>query len=156
YEMWGARGGLMNASGTQISTSSPSSMNFACWWDADLLREILDGTTISKWNPANNTSSPILAPAGIASNNSTKSTPCLSADILGDWREEVIWRTSDNQNLRIYTTTAFATNRICTLMHDPQYRGAIAWQNVGYNQPPHPGFYIGPQMFPPPVPQIST
>ena len=159
YEMWGSRPNpsvLMNSTGAVVPTARPSSMNFACWWDGDLLREILDGTTISKWNwTAGNTSS-LLSPAGLASNNSTKSTPCLSADLFGDWREEVIWRTADNLSLRIYTTTIVATNRLYTLMHDPQYRCAIAWQNTGYNQPPHPGFNIGPDMYAPPVPPTST
>jgi autotransporter-associated beta strand protein len=156
YEMWGARGGFMSATGVQIGTTKPTSQNFACYWDADLLREPLDGTTIYKWNPATSTTSTIFSGAGIASNNSTKSTPNLSVDLFGDWREEIIWRTSDNLNLRIYTTTAVATNRIVTLMHDPHYRVAIAWQNVAYNQPPHPGFYIGPGMFAPPVAPISS
>jgi len=70
----------------------------------------------------------------------------LSADILGDWREEVILRTVDNIELRIFTTTIPATNRMTTLMHDPQYRLAVAWQNSAYNQPPHPGFYLGEGM----------
>jgi len=156
YEMWGSRGGLMNATGVQLPYSRPSQMNFACWWDADVLREILDGTTITKWNWNSQSGSSILSPAGLSSNNGTKSTPALSADLLGDWREEVIWRTTDNSSLRIYTTTILATNRLYTLMHDPQYRCAIAWQNTGYNQPPHPGFYLGPQMYPPPRPPIST
>ncbi|HEX5218031.1 MAG TPA: autotransporter-associated beta strand repeat-containing protein [Verrucomicrobiae bacterium] len=156
YEMWGSRGGLMSATGVQISSSRPGQMNFACWWDADTIREILDGTTISKWNPATSSSGSILSPGGISSNNGTKSTPALSVDLFGDWREEVIWRTSDNSSLRIYTTTAVATNRLVTLMHDPTYRVAIAWQNVAYNQPPHPGYYIGPGMFTPPLPPIST
>jgi len=63
---------------------------------------------------------------GCASNNGTKSTPCLQADLLGDWREEVIFRTSDNRYLRIYTTTATTNRRIYTLMHDPVYRLGIA------------------------------
>jgi rhamnogalacturonan endolyase len=154
-EMWGSRGGLMSATGVQISTTKPSQQNFAIWWDADLLREILDGTTITKWNYLTSSGSSIFAPGGLSSNNGTKATPCLSADLLGDWREEVIWRTSDNTELRVYTTTIVATNRFYTLMHDPQYRCAIAWQNTGYNQPPHPGFYIGPQMYPPPVSPMS-
>jgi rhamnogalacturonan endolyase len=156
YEMWGARGGLMSATGVQITASRPSQMNFCVWWDADYLRETLDGTTIYKWDWINSVNNPILSPASLSSNNGTKSTPCLSADILGDWREEVIWRTSDNLNLRIYTTTTPATNRFYTLMHDPQYRCAIAWQNTGYNQPPHPSFFLGQDMFPPPEPIVST
>nr|UXE44817.1 hypothetical protein Hi04_10k_c3780_00005 [uncultured bacterium] len=155
YEMWGARGGLMSATGVQITASRPGQMNFCVWWDADFLRETLDGTTIYKWDWINSVNNPILSPGGLSSNNGTKSTPCLSADILGDWREEVIWRTADNLNLRIYTTTTPATNRFYTLMHDPQYRCAIGWQNTGYNQPPHPGFFLGQDMFPPPVPPVS-
>ena len=156
YEMWGSRGGLMSATGVQISSSHPSQQNFCVWWDADTLRETLDGTTVYKWNWTNAANNSILSPAGLSSNNSTKSTPCLSGDLFGDWREEIIWRTSDNLNLRIYTTTTPATNRLYTLMHDPQYRCAIAWQNTGYNQPPHPGFYIGSDMFPPPLAPISS
>ena len=155
YEMWGARGGLMSATGVQISSTHPSQENFCVWWDADPLRETLDGTTISKWDWTAGANNSILSPAGLSSNNGTKSTPCLSADILGDWREEVIWRTANNTALRIYTTTIPATNRLYTLMHDPQYRCAIAWQNTGYNQPPHPGFFLGQDMRPPPLPPIS-
>ena len=66
----------------------------------------------------------------------------------------MIWRTSDNSALRIYTTTNVASNRIYTLLHDPQYRVAIAWQNTAYNQPPHPGFFIGANMATPPTPNI--
>ena len=153
YEMWAARGNLYSCTGTSISTTKPS-MNFAVWWDADLQRELLDNITISKWNYSSSSASTLLSASGCASNNSTKATPCLSADLLGDWREEVIFRTSDNTALRIYTTTITATNRIYTLMHDPQYRLAIAWQNAAYNQPPHPGFYLGGDMAAPPTPNI--
>jgi rhamnogalacturonan endolyase len=156
YEMWGARGGLMSSTGVQINANHPSQMNFCVWWDADLLRESLDGTTIYKWDWTNSVNNSILSPAGIASNNGTKATPCLSADILGDWREEVIWRASDNSELRIYTTIIPATNRLYTLMHNPQYRCAIAWQNTGYNQPPHPGFFLGQDMRPQPLAPISN
>jgi rhamnogalacturonan endolyase len=153
YEMWASRGNLYTCTGTSITTSKPS-MNFAVWWDADLQRELLDNITISKWNYSSSSASTLLTATGCASNNSTKATPNLSADILGDWREEVILRTSDNSALRIFTTTITATNRIYTLMHDPQYRVAIAWQNAAYNQPPHPGFYLGGDMAAPPVPNI--
>ena len=83
---------------------------------------------------------------GTASNNGTKSTPCLQADILGDWREEVVLRAADSSELRIYSTPYPTALRIHTLMHDPTYRVAIAWQNSGYNQPPHPSFFIGHNM----------
>ncbi|MET0650461.1 MAG: Ig-like domain-containing protein, partial [Pyrinomonadaceae bacterium] len=156
YEMFSSRGGLWSATGVQISTSAPSPKNFAIWWDADLLREFEDGTTISKWNWTTRTAATLLSPAGVASNNTTKATPALSADVLGDWREEVIWRTTDNTALRIYTTTIPASNRIYTLMHDHQYRVAIAWQNTAYNQPPHPSFYLGDGMGAVPKANIVT
>ena len=156
YEMYSSRGGLWSATGVQISTSAPSPKNFAVWWDADLLREFEDGTTISKWNWTTRTAATLLSPPGVSSNNSTKATPALSADVLGDWREEVIWRTTDNTALRIYTTTIPASNRIYTLMHDHQYRVAIAWQNTAYNQPPHPSFYLGDGMGAVPKANIVT
>ena len=156
-ECWAAGGSvswLYNCKGEKISAKRPRSCNFGVWWDGDLLRELLDRTTISKWDWLTESESVLLFATGCASNNSTKATPCLSADILGDWREEVIWRSADNKELRIYTTTIPTDHRIYTLMHDPQYRLAIAWQNVGYNQPPHPGFYMGDGMKPPPKPRI--
>jgi rhamnogalacturonan endolyase len=168
YEMWasGNTGGMYTAQlstpnavlgprGVQISATKPS-INFGVWWDGDLLRELLDGTTISKWNWLQGNTTTLLSDTGIASNNGTKATPCLSADIFGDWREEVVWRESGNAALRIYTTTIPTESRIYTLMHDRQYREAIAWQNTGYNQPPHPSFFLGDGMAPPPTPNIVT
>ncbi len=152
YEMWGSRGGLMTASGAAISTSRPGAMNFMIWWDGDLLRETLDDTTIAKWDWTTNTLNPLFSPAGVDSNNGTKATPNLSADLFGDWREEVIWREVSDDALRIYVSTSATAHRLPTLMHDRQYRLAIAWQNVGYNQPPHPGFYLGEGMSAPAQP----
>jgi hypothetical protein len=153
-EIWATRGTFYSATGTQIGTTRPS-INFAIWWDADFTRELLDGNTVSKWDFNNNTTVPLQSDPATASNNGTKANPGLSADLFGDWREEVIFRTTDNSNLRIYTTTALTAHRLYTLMHDPQYRVAIAWQNSAYNQPPHPGFYIGEDMDAAPVPNIS-
>jgi rhamnogalacturonan endolyase len=151
-EMWAARsGGLYDRYGNYVGRS-PGSCNFLVWWDANHVRELLNSNTINKYGLSSDTT--LLAASGCSSNNSTKSTPCLSADLLGDWREEVIWRTTDSSALRIYTTTAQASDRIYTLMHDPQYRLGIAWQNVAYNQPPHPGFYLGDGMGAPPTPNI--
>lgn len=149
YEVW-ASSGVPLSTCTGINLGSHSNpINFMVWWDGDLLREFLDSNRISKYGVGT-----VLTATGCSSNNGTKSTPCLSGDILGDWREEVIWRTSDNTALRIYTTTTVTNYRFYTLMHDPQYRLAIAWQNVAYNQPPHPSFYLGDGMAEPPVPDI--
>jgi rhamnogalacturonan endolyase len=142
-ECWGGTDGLRSAENIKVGPTPPSS-NFVIWWDGDLERELLDNTNIRKYGSSN----PILLLAdGCSSNNGTKSTPTLQADLFGDWREEVIWRTSDNNSLRIYTTTIKTPYRLVTLMQDRQYRLAIAWQNVAYNQPPHPSFFIGKSMF---------
>ncbi|MGI8350250.1 rhamnogalacturonan lyase [Niallia circulans] len=156
--------GLYSSSGEKISDLNPQSFNFAIWWDGDLLRELLDHDyceetgigvgKIDKWDYENGRLVNILTADGTRSNNGTKGNPCLQADIFGDWREEVIWRTDDSTALRIYTTTDLTDHRIYTLMHDPNYRLAIAWQNVAYNQPPHPGFFLGHNMEKPPVPRI--
>ena len=156
YEYWGAIGGLYNSKGEEISVTKPSSTNFAVWWDADLSRELLDKNRVDKWDYKNKTTQNLFTAEGFTSNNGTKATPTLSADILGDWREEVILRKEDNSELRIYTTTIPATNRIFTLMHDAQYRVAIAWQNSAYNQPPHPSFYLGDGMKPVTKPDIKV
>ncbi|WJM11221.1 rhamnogalacturonan lyase [Paenibacillus sp. PK1-4R] len=152
-EVW-ADGSLYTAKGQKLGTTLPSSTNFGIWWDGDLLRELLDSNRIDKWNYANNTTVNLLTASGVSSNNGTKSTPNLQADLFGDWREEVVWRTNDSSALRIYTTTAVTDKRIYTLMHDPVYRLGVAWQNVAYNQPPHTGFYLGEGMNTPPVPNI--
>ena len=147
--------GCFDANGKEITTKAASlSKNFANWWDGDLYRELLDGTHIDKWNYNAKKVDRLLTGSNVHSNNSTKATPSLSADILGDWREEVIWPTSDNKALRIYTTNYETNHRLYTLMHDIQYREAIAWQNVGYNQPPHPSYYIGEDMKTPQKPNV--
>jgi rhamnogalacturonan endolyase len=157
FECW-VRGaqitGLFNAKGEKISEATPRSCNFGVWWDGDPLRELLDRNVISKWNWIDGSETTLLTAEGCTSNNGTKATPTLSADILGDWREEVIWRTTDNKELRIYTTTIPTKHRFYTLMHDPQYRLSVAWQNVAYNQPPHTSFYLGEGMAKPPRPPI--
>jgi len=157
-EMWASSGvGVRRVTGQLITSNTPS-INFAIWWDGDLLRELLDhsgGTgIIDKWNYNSSNTTRLLTASGAVSINGTKGNPSLQADILGDWREEVIWPTADSNALRIYTTTATTTHRIYTLMHDPIYRLSVAWQNVGYNQPPHTGFFLGDGMAAPPTPSI--
>lgn len=160
-EMWGKGAGvegLYDAKGKRYSATSPRSCNMGVWWDGDLLRELLDGTTICKWLPEERREDVLLEGAAhdCASNNGSKRNPCLVADILGDWREEVIWRARDGKELRIFTSTIATEHRLVTLLHDPIYRVAVAWQNVGYNQPPHPGFFLGHGMGRPPRPDIVT
>ena len=155
YECWGSVGNLYDCKGNQIGTAKPS-MNFAIWWDGDLSRELLNSNRIDKWDYTNAKSINLLTANGYRSNNGTKATPCLSADLFGDWREEVILRKEDNTSIRIYTTNIPTDHKLYTLMHDTQYRVAIAWQNSAYNQPPHPGFYLGTDMAPQTKPNVVT
>ncbi|MFT3789222.1 MAG: carbohydrate-binding protein [Tepidisphaeraceae bacterium] len=132
-----------------IGSKGNVNQNFVVQWDGDTLYELLDGTTISDWRITNgqggryNYRSYTNDVVGLSGNNGTKNTPALQADLFGDWREEVIWRTSDNTALQIWSTTIATSTRLTTLMHDRQYRQAIAWQNVAYNQPPHTSYEMG-------------
>ncbi len=120
------------------------SINFGIWWDGDLLRELLDREAVSKFDWEEKSIVDITRFEGVKFNNGTKSNPCLAADILGDWREEVIVRTPESDELRIYVTPFPTVHRINCLMEDIPYRLSTAAQNVGYNQPSEPGFYLGP------------
>ena len=158
YEVWSANsGGVYSSTGTLLSTSMPSN-NFRIYWDGDLQDELLDGTKLDKWN-GNGTSRLVSFynyPAGNGATqcNGTKSTPNLLADLFGDWREEVVYHTANNDSLLIFTTTTLTQYRLYTLMHDPQYRDAISWQNGAYNQPPHLSFLLGNGVDKAPVPNI--
>ncbi|MCU1793743.1 rhamnogalacturonan lyase [Pectobacterium polaris] len=148
-ECWSSQGGLFNAKGERISDKKPSQINFAIWWDGDLLRETWDRTTIDKWIPAKEKTERVFSAYTYNSGtwiNGTKATPVLSADLFGDWREEFIIPKSDSSELQIFSTTSETTYRMPTLMHDPAYRTQVAAQNAGYNQPPHTSFYLGEGM----------
>jgi len=158
YEFWSSCGGFDASSknrnpfnvqtGKQVGSTTPS-MNFRIYWDGDVQDELLDGTNISKYGANGNITTLGVNGRNIsnlgkpASCNGSKSTPCLSADLFGDWREELIlWSTSDYATLNIYTTTISTEHRVPTLMHDHTYRMGICWQNTAYNQPPHLGYYL--------------
>lgn len=154
-EFWSAKvGNTYNIDGKTVSSSKPS-MNFRIFWDGDEYEELLDGTSITKWTTSGSRNLGIFtttasteksfAELGMspASCNGTKNTPCLQADIFGDWREEVIWWNSKNPaQLYIVSSTANTKYRVPTLMHDHLYRMGVAWQNTAYNQPPHLGYYL--------------
>ena len=153
FEVWANSGMPMYniVTGEKI-TAEQMPVNFFVYWTGDLLREFLDGSngeplTISKLHYDVNTKAVshkhILTMDGTLSNNGTKANPCLTADIFGDWREEVMVRTADSTALRIYSTDIPTDYVLYTLMHDPVYRLAVNWQNNVYNQPGHLGFYLG-------------
>lgn len=152
-EIWGFGRGLFSIKGERIAEQGPRMGNFAIWWDGDELRELVEGNRIAKWNWNTNQQENIFVAQEAMAAAGTKSSPVLSADLIGDWREECVLRVG-NSALRIYVTTDLTNRRLPTLMHDSQYRLAIAWQNVSYNQPPHPSFFIGKEMRDPPKPNI--
>ena len=119
--------------------------NFRIYWDGDLCSETfnyLNGKNTEGCVAKYGSWSPIYTCEGSMTNNDTKGTPCYQGDILGDWREEIIMRTADN-NIRIYSTPTATTYRIPTLWSDHQYRNAMVWQMCGYNQPPHLSYFLG-------------
>jgi rhamnogalacturonan endolyase len=139
YEMWSsATDGTYNCKGTKIS-SNKGLTNFRIYWDGDLQDELLEGNIIDKWNGNGTTR---LATLAGNSCNGTKKTPNITADLLGDWREEVILHDGSSK-LYLYTTTIATTHRLYTLMHDAGYRAGIASEQSSYNQPPHLSFFLG-------------
>ena len=156
-ECWGVGEnltGLYNAKGVEIAKTKPRSCSFGIWWDGDLLREILDGNRVQKWDWEKATESTLFTMTGAAAGTGLQGG--LTADILGDWREEQVVRTPDNTELRIYTTDIPSEHRLYTLMHDPQYRLSVALQNVAYNQPPHTSYFLGAGMAPIKQPNIKV
>lgn len=145
FEMWSSvSGGIFNCKGKKISTTRPS-MNFRIYFSGDLQDELLDGTTITKWDTKGKKLNTYFNASGVNNsytNNGTKNNPSLVADILGDWREELILRSSDASKITIFSTPVKTDYRLYTLMHDSYYRVSIAWQNVAYNQPAHVSYYL--------------
>ncbi len=170
-EMWSsASGGIRSTSGEVVDSMARVPINYGIWWDGDLLRELLDHETISKYVPAAATAGnaeaaseetltgtpydftgsraciPLIKLEGVAFNNGTKSNPCLAADVVGDWREEVLARTPDSRALRLYVSPLPTPYRFHTFLADPVYRHSLVMQNVGYNQPTNVGFYFGAEL----------
>lgn len=147
-EMWTwDSGGIRNYKGEIVNPNMKTlSVNMAVWWDGDLLRELLDKNTVSKYDWEAGICKPLVTFKGTLWNNGTKANPCLQGDIIGDWREEVLLRTEDNTALRLYVSTIPTEYRFHTFLEDPVYRISIATQNVAYNQPTQPGFYFGPDL----------
>lgn len=147
-EMWSLdSGGVRNIRGEVVRPSIESfSVNMAVWWDGDLLRELLDGNRITKYDWEADCCRPLMVFNGASSINGTKSNPCLQGDMIGDWREEVLLRTDDDKSLRLYVTRIPTRYRFHSFLEDPVYRISIATQNVAYNQPTQPGFYFGADM----------
>ena len=165
YEIWAVeqkgaengrlRGVLYNVYGEVVNTKTPSVQTWSSYWDGDLLSELPNTTPagggdksgrpvgVHKYNWETGATETIATFAGTWTNNSSKNNPCLTADILGDWREEILVRSTDNEELRIYVTNLPTDYTIYNLMQDSVYRNAVANQNSSYNQPAHTSFYLG-------------
>ncbi len=155
-ESWSSDEKLVAADGTLITTQYSAPANFLVYWDGDLGREVQDSVNIYKWNHFTNKVETIFTADGCHSNNAAKSNPTLTADILGDWREEVIYPTEDNSALRIFTTTIPTAYKLPTLMHDARYNAQVAAQNICYNQPTHVGYNLSYTTTSVPVPNIEV
>ena len=153
HEVWSSMppgedgdGGLWSADGERLGEEVPGT-NMSIRWAGDMTTQILEGTevdgvvetpTVEDWNRGT-----LLNAEGTSTNNGTKGNPSLVADVLGDWREELVLRVEDGSALRVYTSTEETEHMLHTLMHDPWYRVGIASQQTTYNQPTHPEFYLG-------------
>ena len=135
--------------GNRLPLETPGT-NMKIYWAGDLSTQVTDGRDYlhgPKCGAVNDlTHGTMLMPSGTATNNGTKGNPCLVADIFGDFREELLLRLEDDSAIRIYTSTDLTHHKLFTLLHDPQYRCGVAWQNNCYNQPGYPSFYYASDM----------
>ena len=154
YQIWSAKNSARQSNGgtdfttaTSLTGRNTPSMNFRIFWDGDLYDNLLDGANITDWNGRNMSNIFSAGNYDCVSINGTKANPSLQADLLGDWREEVVYPTSDGTALRVFSTTDTTDYKIKTLMQDPVYRSGVAAEQTAYNQPPHVGFYMGKEVF---------
>ncbi|MDO4575482.1 MAG: rhamnogalacturonan lyase [Planctomycetia bacterium] len=134
---------IFDVRGTKVAARAGVPYCFRIYWDGDLGDELLDGTTLYDWQEGRCFPSVRFHRWGAAANNGSKNTPCLSCDLLGDWREEVLFRNGENPGeLLLFTTEIPTEYRVPWLFFDPVYRRAVSTQNVGYNQPPHLGYFL--------------
>ncbi|MBP1615352.1 MAG: hypothetical protein H6Q13_2800 [Bacteroidetes bacterium] len=161
-EYWSSLGtGIYSCeTGQLVNTVLPTykgggnSYNNAIFWTGSLTRQMLDDVMIQSYEPSapwapdfNENWTRVITFSyygdGVKSNNSTKANPCFYGDFLGDYREEVIYRSSDNTAIYIMSTNHPTEHRFVHLMEDHTYDMGQAMQNMGYNQPTHLGYYIG-------------
>ena len=127
-----------------VNTADPAALNFRIYWDGDLLDESVNSPgTERECIVLKAGYGRVIQTGGIAMINDSKNNPCAQGDILGDWREELVLRSTDNAELRVYTTTESTAFRMPSLWFDHAYRQAMVWQPLGYNQPPHVSYFVG-------------
>lgn len=154
YQIWSAKNSARQSNGgtdfttaTSLTGRNTPSMNFRIFWDGDLYDNLLDGANITDWNGRNMSNIFSARNYDCVSINGTKANPPLQADLFGDWREEVVYPTTNGTALRVFSTTDTTDYKIKTLMQDPVYRSGVAAEQTAYNQPPHVGFYMGKEVF---------
>ena len=116
-------------------------LNFRIYWDGDLCSEVLDSPGTARQPKIDKPGVGRIFLGNGAMNNSSKNNACATGDLFGDWREELLVR--DGKDLLIYTSNIPTEYRIPTLWHDHQYRQGMVWETIGYNQPPHPSYFLG-------------
>jgi rhamnogalacturonan endolyase len=133
---------LFSADGKRLGPAEnvPGCRNWI-FWDADLLRETFGGGGPPGSGFGRGRSVSIVKYKGPTLTSGIEGSIIMMADILGDWREELI--TVLPGELRIYTTTIPATDRRVCLMQDPVYRAEVAHRSMGYEQSPVTGYYLG-------------
>ncbi len=120
-----------------------NSYNQPVYFDGDIQRELRIDTGVDDVNNGGR----ILTGwyYGASSVHSTKQDANLVADILGDWREEMIFMKGSSTSgfsFVVFSTWIPTEHKVYTLMHDPAYRMQVATQNVGYNQPANLSYYL--------------
>ena len=117
-------------------------LNYRIYWDGDLCSEILNSPgTAREAKVEKPGTGRLFTSSGCNMNNDSKNNPCFQGDIIGDWREEIVVRCGTN--LRVYTSGIYTGYSLPTLWNDHQYRQAMVWQMMAYNQPPHLSYFLG-------------
>jgi autotransporter-associated beta strand protein len=159
-EVFSTQPGIYDCKGNTIPGATAPFPTLGIWWDADLCREMLsapDGNgfspVINKWNYTNSSADRMYSIYSEGVHTAYGGRPAFFGDILGDWREEVVVVANDYSEIRIYSTTIQATNRLYCLMQNPEYRDQCTCK--GYYQESFPDYYLGMGMQPPPIPPVS-
>jgi autotransporter-associated beta strand protein len=160
-ELFSTQPGIYDCKANTISNAVPPFPTLGIWWDADNLREMFsaaDGNgynpVINKWDYVNNSAGRMYSIYKENVHTAYGGRPAFWGDILGDWREEFIVVANDYSEIRIYSTTIQATNRLYCLMQNPEYRDQCTAK--GYYQASYPDYYLGEQMQPPAIPPVSN
>ena len=124
-----AKGGdkffLYTAKGERLSDKNLWGLSpRAVWWDADAQKEICYKNRVIEYDGKEK--------------QAIEGDVLIVADIIGDWREEIV--TSVPGELRIYSTNTIADSRKVCLMQNHLYRMAVADASMGYYNAPQVGF----------------